>query len=189
MPNRHPWSYMEAFLCNTEAQTLFLCFPSFFYSILHQKEKKNASMTNIISGILHFRTDIWGNNGLVDNGTSLHGVLHIWQAGWVNSSCYSLNRWLKYFEQYTDRKERINYLCRDTFFSPTVIHVNIFVKIRGIETISQIFSHCLTITHNGKMSIHSPSIIVINRLSLLLSYRHWKLSLNSLEDSKCELAG
>lgn len=75
---------------------------------------------------------------------------------------------MKYFEQYTFRKERINYLYRYTSFF--FIHANTFVKKRGIGTISQIFSHCLTIKHNEKMSIHLHLFIIINGLSLLLSY-------------------
>jgi len=34
-------------------------------------------MTNVISGRPHIKTDIWDNNGLIDNGTFLHTVYYI----------------------------------------------------------------------------------------------------------------
>lgn len=70
-------SYMKAFLCNTAAQALFLYFHCFFSLRYLPESKKNASVTNIISGRPRTRTRIWGNNELVDNGTSLHMLYYI----------------------------------------------------------------------------------------------------------------
>lgn len=57
------------------------CFFSSFYCLLHSlpEEEKIVSMMNIISGRLHTRAEIWGdnNNVLIDNVASLYRAYYI----------------------------------------------------------------------------------------------------------------